>query len=173
VEGLVFGDVYDLIIEEIEAEYDAQDNDLLEKIAEFERHQATSEDGGTRYKSCVSEPALEALHHLPEAHSAVDKLRYCVLFLERISDFFSASRDASESSSMGADFLLKMVCQHILVAKVFAINAQVAFLEEFARDEQLLRGKEGYALVTLQASLHFLNGSSDFENDIFGHQEED
>eukprot|EP00797_Seminavis_robusta_P037099 Sro969_g226270.2 (122) ;mRNA; r:32229-32594 len=48
------------------------------------------------------------------------------------------------------------------------INAEVAFLEEFARDEQLLRGKEGYALVTLQASLHFLNMSNDFERDIFG-----
>ena len=68
---------------------------------------------------------------------------------------------------MGADSLLKMVCQHVLVAKVFAINAQIGFVEEFARDEQLLRGKEGYALVTLQASLHFLNASNDFERDIF------
>jgi hypothetical protein len=174
VEGLVFGEVYDLIIEEIEAECESRDNDLLEKIAEFERLQGATEDKARRYKSCVSEPALEALHHLPEAHSAVDKLRYGVIFLEKISEFFSAAcRDGAKgSSSMGADSLLKMVCQHILVAKVFAINAQVAFLEEFARDEQLLRGKEGYALVTLQASLHFLNASNDFENDIFG-QEDD
>lgn len=167
VEGLVFGEIYDLVIEEIEAEYDSQDNDLLEKIADFDRRQVASDDDGERYKTCVSELALEALHNLPEAHSAVDKLRYCVLFLERISEFFSASSE-KKSRSMGADSLLKMVCQHILVANVFAINAQVAFLEEFARDEQLLRGKEGYALVTLQASLHFLNASDDFENDIFG-----
>ena len=53
------------------------------------------------------------------------------------------------------------------------INSQIAFLEEFARDEQLLRGKEGYALVTLQASLHFLNASEDFESDIFGHDDEE
>ena len=39
---------------------------------------------------------------------------------------------------------------------------------EFARDEQLLRGKEGYSLVTLQAALHYLNSSNDFEQDIFG-----
>lgn len=28
--------------------------------------------------------------------------------------------------------------------------------QEFCRDEYLLRGKEGYALVTFQAALHFL-----------------
>ena len=61
-----------------------------------------------------------------------------------------------------------MVCQHlILIENQGSCNAQVAFLEEFARDEQLLRGREGYALVTLQASLHFLNMSADFHKDIF------
>ena len=68
---------------------------------------------------------------------------------------------------MSADYLLKMVCEHIIVAKVPRLNAELAFLEEFARDEQLLRGKEGYSLVTLQASLHFLNASNDFDADIF------
>ena len=68
----------------------------------------------------------------------------------------------AEPAVMGADSLLKMVCQHILVSNIhdLGINSQIAFLEEFARDEQLLRGREGYALVTLQASLHFLNCSS-------------
>jgi hypothetical protein len=65
-----------------------------------------------------------------------------------------------------------MVCQHIIAAKVPNMNAEILFLEEFARDEQLLRGKEGYALVTLQASLHFLNTSTDFDTDIFGQDEE-
>jgi hypothetical protein len=32
---------------------------------------------------------------------------------------------------------------------------------------RLLRGREGYALVTLQAALHFLNMSQDVEKDIF------
>lgn len=44
---------------------------------------------------------------------------------------------------------------------------------EFARDEQLLRGREGYSLVTLQAALHYLNSSNDFETDIFGHGADD
>lgn len=176
VESLVFGEIYDLVIEEIEMEYQAKDDLLLDKIADFERKQGqredlmkASNDTCFGYKSCISEAALEALHCLPQAHSAVDKLRYCVVFLEQISDKFSKS---DVKSAMGADSLLKMVCQHILLAKVLGINSQIAFLEEFARDEQLLRGREGYALVTLQASLHFLNASEDFESDIFSHDED-
>jgi hypothetical protein len=171
VEALVFGEIYDLVIEEIETEFEEKENELLEKVAAFERNQAHGEDSTLQYKNDISEEALEALHNLPEAHSAVDKLRYCVTFLEKISDFFSAD-NSNGTKPMGADSLLKLVCQHILAAKVFGINAQVAFLDEFARDEQLLRGKEGYALVTLQASLHFLNASSDFHSDIF-EQEDD
>jgi hypothetical protein len=37
----------------------------------------------------------------------------------------------------------------------------------FCRIARLLRGREGYALVTLQAALHFLNMSQDVEKDIF------
>ena len=177
VESLVFGEIYDLVMDEIEMEHHSPDDLLLDKIAEFERKQnqksSSTEDSNDppfNYKSCISEAALEALHCMPQAHSAVDKLRYGVVFLEQISEHFSKSE---VKSVMGADSLLKMVCQHILVAKVMGINSQIAFLEEFARDEQLLRGKEGYALVTLQASLHFLNASEDFESDIFGRDDEE
>eukprot|EP00531_Pseudo-nitzschia_arenysensis_P006163 CAMPEP_0116132308 /NCGR_PEP_ID=MMETSP0329-20121206/9476_1 /TAXON_ID=697910 /ORGANISM="Pseudo-nitzschia arenysensis, Strain B593" /LENGTH=848 /DNA_ID=CAMNT_0003626809 /DNA_START=94 /DNA_END=2640 /DNA_ORIENTATION=+ len=170
VESLVFGEIYNLVMDEIVLEYESQDNRLLDKIADFDKKQSQRENPIEDYKSFISEAALEALHCLPQAHSAVDKLRYCVVFLEQISDKFSKSEN---KSAMGADSLLKMVCQHILVAKVMGINSQIAFLEEFARDEQLLRGREGYALVTLQASLHFLNASEDFETDIFSHDDED
>ncbi len=170
VESLVFGEIYDLVMAEIELEYESQDNRLLDKIADFDKKQSQRENPIEDYKSFISEAALEALHCLPQAHSAVDKLRYCVVFLEQISDKFSKSEN---KSAMGADSLLKMVCHHILVAKVMGINSQIAFLEEFARDEQLLRGREGYALVTLQASLHFLNASEDFETDIFSHDDEE
>jgi hypothetical protein len=53
------------------------------------------------------------------------------------------------------------------------MNAEIAFLEEFARDEQLLRGREGYSLVTMQASLHFLSMCEDIEADIFGQDDEE
>ena len=170
VESLVFGEVYNLVIEEIEAEYGERDDELLSKIAEFDRHEPKSlSQEGEDCREFISESAFEALHQLPQAHSAVDKLRYCVTFLECICSSYSSK----SSKSMGADSLLKMVCQHILAAKVFAMNAQIAFLEEFARDEQLLRGREGYALVTLQASLHFLNESQDFEKDIFSQHDDE
>jgi Vacuolar sorting protein 9 (VPS9) domain len=177
VESLVFGEVYSYVMEEIEVEYEERDGELLRKIADYERSQHEQDEVAEKdYKDAdvvvetkISEKALESLRYLPEAHSAVDKLRCCVSFLERISDFFSESQ---AQKSMGADSLLKMVCQHIVVAKLFAINAQVAFLEEFARDEHLLRGMEGYALVTLAASLHFLNGSCDFQKDVFGEEDD-
>jgi len=188
VEGLVFGELYDSVFEEIIDETRAMDAALLEKISQFEldqqeqwqRDQRTVSsslnnetnsldipsptDGGEIkpfWNHYISDDALHALCMIPEAHSAVDKLEFCVQFLELISVHFSSF--ASKSSVLSADSLLKMVCQHIIAAKVPNINAEIAFLEEFARDVQLLRGKEGYALVTMQASLHFLNASSDFK----------
>jgi Vacuolar sorting protein 9 (VPS9) domain len=151
VESLVFGELYDSVICEIIREMKAADDALIAKIESFERDHSVSD---------ISDGAIKALHQIPEAHSVVDKLRFCVAFLERIADHF-------DGGNLSADSLLKMVCQHICVAKVPNLNAEIAFMEEFARDDQLLRGKEGYALVTLQASLHFLNASKDFEKDIF------
>ncbi|CAB9518884.1 expressed unknown protein [Seminavis robusta] len=165
VEALVFGQVYDLVYEEIAIEATERDKKLLEKIDDFEFSSQERTGKPLQTEGVVSKEAVSALRQLPETHSAADKLRHCVVFLEKLSDHFA---NVSSKSAMGADSLLKMVCQHIIAAKMSYINAEVAFLEEFARDEQLLRGKEGYALVTLQASLHFLNMSNDFERDIFG-----
>ena len=159
VEGLVFGQLYDSVLEEILEETRCADVDLMAKIASFA--QGKSED--LREMDDVSKKALYTLTQIPETHSPVDKLRECVKFLEQISDHFSAPNH----KALGADSLLKMVCLHLVIANVPHMNAELVFLEEFARDERLLQGKEGYALVTLQASLHFLNASNDFENDIF------
>jgi hypothetical protein len=168
VEGLVFGELYDSVFEEIVEVSSGRDKALMDKIREFdEAHAAMSNEDG--YSNAISQPAVDALLMLPEAHSAVDKLRYCVHFLELISVHFSSM--SKNRSALSADSLLKMVCQHIIAAKVPCLNAEIVFLEEFARDEQLLRGKEGYALVTLQASLHFLNTSTNFDHDIFGEED--
>jgi hypothetical protein len=167
VECLVFGELYDSVFEEIVEETREADEALVRKIAAFEKAHASSSSKPFQGVN-ISEPALDALRRLPQSHSAVDKLRDCVYFLELISGYF-----ASQGSALCADSLLKIVCQHIIAAKVPNINAEIAFLEEFARDEQLLRGKEGYSLVTLQASLHFLNASADFDVDIFEPHEED
>ena len=171
VEGLVFGELYDSVFEEIVKETSERDKVLMDKIREFdEAHGSPSNKDSYLNGTMISQPALDALLMLPEAHSAVDKLRYCVQFLELISAHFSLM--SNKGTALSADSLLEMVCQHIITAKVPALNAEIVFLEEFARDEQLLRGKEGYALVTLQASLHFLNSSTNFDRDIFGHKDD-
>jgi len=125
----------------------------------------------------VSDDALKSLRMLPESHSVAEKLYHCVQFLGFIaspSQFHSkaSGKTKLKKTSIGTDSLLKMVCQHIIVAKVPNLNAEIFFLEEFVRDEQLLKGREGYALVTMQASLHFMNASTDFGKDIF-HDEDD
>ena len=182
VERLVFGELYEDIYEEIVEEAAAMDGALMKKMYEFEmEHRATRESDSDEQKGVkrggypisqddISIGALEALLSLPEARTPADKLDLCVRFLEEMSRHFDNARNRSKA--MSADYLLKMVCEHIIVSKVPRLNAELAFLEEFARDEQLLRGKEGYSLVTLQASLHFLNASKDFNADIFQLEEE-
>lgn len=159
VEGLVFGELYDSVFEEILEETRHVDEALAEKLSRF----ANGKKNELVVLDDISKKALKTLTQIPEAHAPVEKLSFCVSFLEHLSDHCSAPN----KKAMGADSLLKMVCLHLVVANVPHMNAEVAFLEEFARDERLLQGKEGYALVTLQASLHFLNASNDFENDIF------
>jgi len=166
VEGLVFGQLYDSVYEECVLETQELDVALWRKITALEREHA-----GTVAGSLISEPAIAALKMLPEAHSAADKLYFCVKFLDGVSDHFTSNT----SRAVCADSLLKMVCQHFVCAEnIGGLNAQIAFLEEFARDEQLLRGREGYALVTMQASLHFLNmESTDLQRDIFAEEDGD
>lgn len=181
VEGLVFGELYDSVFEEIVEETRECDSVLMNKIQAFDKaHASNFEEGkvleeGGYSNGLISQPAVDALRMLPEAHSTADKLRYCVEFLELISVHFTemTSNSNGKRSSLSADSLLKMVCQHIIAAKVPNINAEILFLEEFSRDDVLLRGKEGYALVTLQASLHFLNSTNNFDEDIFGQDEEE
>jgi hypothetical protein len=176
VEGLVFGELYDSVFEEIMEETRECDRALMNKIRSFDEAHESGPKGDECSSSLISPAAVRALLMLPEAHSAADKLRYCVEFLELISVHFTETTKRlsnGKPSSLSADSLLKMVCQNIIAAKVPNINAEILFLEEFARDEQLLRGKEGYALVTLQASLHFLNTSTNFDEDIFGQDEEE
>jgi len=152
VESLVFGEVYDLVFDEIVSETREKDKSLGDRILNAQCNSSSAE--------FISEEAIHALRILPEQHSVSEKLSCCVKILESISN-------VGEAQNMSADSLLKMVCQHIVIANVKSLNAECLFLEEFARDEQLLRGREGYALVTMQASLHYLNVSSNLMDDVF------
>lgn len=153
VETMVFGRVFDCVMQEIREETKEKDGTLIQNIEDCQG-QITSEV----YDKVISSKAIHAIQMIPTCYSVAEKLRCCVTLLETISD---------QCSDVNADNLLKMVCQHLVFARVSALNAEIVFLEEFARDEQLLRGKEGYALVTMQASLHFMNASTNFIADIF------
>ena len=160
VESLVFGEVYDLVLREILDETRDIDNNLMLKISDFQVCAKTD------FNDYVSERALYSLRLLPDAHSVGEKLNHIVRFLEEISHRFSIDQNCHRA--ICADNLLEMVCQHLIVAKVPNLNAEICFLQEFAHDDQLLRGKEGYALVTLQASLHFMNICPNFDTLFVG-----
>ena len=170
VEVLIFGELYDDCFGEIIVETEDKDDSLLAKVCElqkkcdeYENNATTSLDedeseANNELTSFVSQLAIKALQCLPQAHTPTDKLLHCVEFLEYVSDHFSS---IYQGKCIDADELLIMVCQHVVAAKLNHLHAEVAFIEEFSRDEQLLSGKEGYALITLQASLHYLDSVDD------------
>ena len=83
-------------------------------------------------------------------------------------------RDSTEGEDCSADSLLKVVCQHVVyLENNICSYAEIVFLEEFSRDEALLRGREGYALVTLQACLEFLQVTEDLKKDVLGIEDKD
>jgi hypothetical protein len=159
VETMVFGELYDHVMEEINSDpavYE-KDQNLDDKLSQL-KEDAEAAEVNTR--SNISDEALRSIRMMPQHHSIENKLKSCVELLEHVSEL-------GAEASMGADFLLTLVCQHLAVACVPKLNAECSFLEEFATDEQLLQGKEGYALVTIQACVHFLNASQNLLEDVF------
>jgi len=146
VEIVVLGELYSSIFDEISNEVSLKDKWLLVKIEEYESR-------SNNKVNLFSDAAIEALRSISKCRSALHKLEIFVTFLEHLSDMY----DSDGGGPMSADSLLTFVCRHIILAKVKNLNAEVGFTEEFAKDEHLLRGKSGYALVTMQASLHILN----------------
>jgi len=170
VEVLIFGELYDDCFGEIIIETEDKDDSLLAKVCELQKKcddceyennvTPLDEDSETNNEvsSSISHLAIGALQCLPQAHTPTDKLLHCVEFLEYVSEHFSS---LYQGKCIDADELLIMVCQHVIAAKLNHLHAEVAFIDEFSRDEQLLSGKEGYALITLQASLHYLDSIDD------------
>jgi hypothetical protein len=162
VEMLVFGELYSDVFGELVEQTRDQEESLLAKVESlYLKCGSTIQD--SKQESHLSQSAITALKMLSKAHTPAEKLFYSVQFLECVSAHFST---LYQDRFIDADALLKMVCQHIVAANVINLHAEVAFIEEFSRDEQLLRGKEGYALITLQASLHYLDSIEHFDIDL-------
>ena len=173
VEALIFGELYNECFDEIIDQTRENGESLTAKV-EYLRRRCNNdgcstvlrnddqEDATTTTATSpppISLSAIAALQLLPKAHTPTDKLLYCVEFLELISAYYSSSsfNNGNTNKCIDADSLLAMVCQHVVTANIPHLHAEVAFIDEFSRDEQLLSGKEGYALITLQASLHYLD----------------
>lgn len=161
VETIVFGELYNHIMEE----QINNDPAVYEKDraldGQFSRLRIEAEAAGINVQARISDEALRSIKMMPQHHSVQQKLKCCVELLEHVSRL-------GAEASMGADFLLTLVCQHLALAHLPKLNAECSFLEEFATDhQQLLQGKEGYALVTIQACVHFLNASQNLVEDVF------
>jgi len=111
----------------------------------------------------LMEPPIQALKRLQESKTAVAKLCALVEVLEVTCEMASATEHSSDSPA-GADTLLHYLCRVIIFAienndedNKMNLFAEIMFVEEFARDDFLTQGKEGYALVTFQAAMHFVS----------------
>jgi len=162
VETLVFSELYEDVFDEIIRQTLDQDEALQSKIDTLRHCSMRSQRDGSEKHPTSSHEAIAALKFLPSAHTPADKLFFLVIFLEHISAHFSAL----DNRFIDADLLLNMVCQHLVAAQIPSLHAEIEFIADFARDEQLLRGKEGYALITLQASLHYLDSLNVLHNDL-------
>lgn len=161
VESLVFGQLYDSVMEEIVEETSDRDVELWSKISDVQ--QETGHCVAKLLEGSVSDKAIQALQMLPKSHSATEKLHFLVVFLDCVSQHIMET----EGTNCSADSLLKAVCQHVLYLNSnIRSYAEMAFLEEFSRDEALRRGREGYALVTLQACLGFLQVTNDIKQTV-------
>jgi hypothetical protein len=198
VESIVFGQIYDIVFEEIITETLSDDTELWRKITMLrndhpellERHCQESEvnDHSTHQgNSAYSMPlactlAMDTLKMVHEARSVSEKLHFCVKFIEALSSHFTRintkTTDAVDTSNnyICADTLIQMVCQHIILVENYGnLYAQIRFLEDFASDEQLVHGYDGYALVTIQAALRILQqpcpegiDARDWYKELFG-----
>lgn len=107
---------------------------------------------------------LAALRAAGAARTGRDKLGFLVQAVERISDALPATAST--------DTLLWSLCRHLSAATISSgaaggraggssapmprPHAEVAFVEQFVRDESWLMGKQGYVLTTVDAALHVL-----------------
>lgn len=152
----------------------ARGQSVRERDATLERR--TRRDA--RDREAAHRPSLAALCHLEvlasfraagAARTGRDKLGFLVRGVEEIS--------AALPTNSTTDTLLWSLCRHLAAATIATIvletaatveaadkaapalprpHAEVAFLEQFMRDESWLMGKEGYVLTTVGAALHVL-----------------
>ena len=146
----------------------SQDEMVGKKVEEY--FGGVGREDNERILKSVEPSAILALKYVSDrCHTAVDKLEMLVKALEEI--------DGDRGGS--GDELLEGFIRHLVVAirgEGDIVKARLGYhkdlkiIEEFCRDDVLLRGKEGYTLAILQSSLMFLKNIpvEEYGKEIFG-----
>jgi len=131
VERHVFGEIYDYVFEEIANEVSKKDANFCEQGISFSLNEADNDRK-------ISKKAVKALSQVPLCVAPINKMEYCVEFLESLCDIAQETGDneleleSNEMSSreIGTDSLLQLACNHLLHCSqhVKKINAELAFL---------------------------------------------
>lgn len=164
IDQRVFSETYGPVFGHI-ASGPARERDaaLVRRVRREERSRTAT---GRPSLTAVCKPqALVALRAAGTARTGRDKLFFFVQAVERISEGLPAKATT--------DTLLWSLCRHLAAATMSAgavagrmeenagvplprPHAEVAFIEQFVRDESWLMGKQGYVLTTVDAALHVL-----------------
>lgn len=132
VERHVFGEIYDYVFEEIADEVYQKDANFCEQGISFSLNEGNNDRK-------ISKKAVKALSQVPLCVAPVNKMEYCVEFLESLCDIAKGTcgneqleSESNEMSSgeIGTDSLLQLACNHLLHCSqhVKKINAELAFL---------------------------------------------
>lgn len=142
-----------------------RDAELLQLAQRDE--QARTTEGRPKLATMCRPQVLAALSAAGAARTGRDKLRFLVEAVEKVSEALPPTATT--------DTLLWSLCRHLAAATVVTAgvdiegtkgkgdgvplrrpHAEVAFVEQFMRDESWLMGKQGYVLTTVDAALHVL-----------------
>ncbi|CAM9546471.1 unnamed protein product [Ectocarpus sp. 12 AP-2014] len=177
IDQRVFSETYGPVFGRIASSRAARDGDasLARRVEREERSRAAA--GRPPLLSTCRPEVLSALRAAGSARTGRDKLGFLVRAAERVSDALPAEQRTT-------DALIFSVCRHLAAATTVAVvaggggdddaqaaalprpHAEVAFVEQFMRDESWVMGKEGYVLTTVIAALHVLN-NPELSDDIF------
>ena len=132
VERHVFGEIYDYVFEEIADEVYQKDANFCEQGISFSLNEGNND-------RTISKKAVKALSQVPLCVAPVNKMEYCVEFLESLCDIaketcgneqLESESNEMSSGEIGTDSLLQLACNHLLHCSqhVKKINAELAFL---------------------------------------------
>lgn len=190
IDQRVFSQTYGAVFERIASSGAAREGDTLLARRTRREERSRAADGRPSLLSTCRAEVVSALRAAGAARTGRDKLGFLVRAVERVSDalpdqrttdalIFSVCRHlaAATTTSVVVDDEAGVETDGETVgegggggverpAALARPHAEVAFVEQFMRDESWVMGKEGYVLTTVIAALHVLN-DPEMSDDVF------